>query len=218
MRVRASGGFTLVELLVVIVIFSLILVMLAGGQDYATRGWRTQERQIDAQADVGAVQNALRQLIVSGRAFQGDDQSLKWVGALPRALDRAGLYDITMAVDDHRLFVTWRPHFSGPMPKSDPQTANLATDVENLRLSYYVQQDPEPGRWADEIKDKKPALIKIAAQLSRGRWPPLVVAPMIEPPPAPAPALPDGAAGAATLQAGAPQAGAPQPAPAQDDN
>jgi prepilin-type N-terminal cleavage/methylation domain-containing protein len=195
---RWRHGFTVIELLIVIVIFGLISVMLVSGQSFALRAWNTQERRIQLQGDVGAVQNAIRQLLVSGRNFEGDNQSLHWVGTLPRALKKGGLFDIGLNVEDGKLFITWRPHFAGPMPQSDPERADLAGDVTDFALSYYVSQDPAPPRWMTTLaKDKKPTLIKVAARLSEGGWPPLIIAPMLDaasPAPAPAADRPAGTA------------------------
>jgi general secretion pathway protein J len=207
-RREAEGGFTVLELLIVIAVFSLIVVMLSTGQQFATRAWHTQERQIDAQADVGAIQNALRQLLVAGRNFQGDDQSLQWIGPLPKALDRGGLFDITLSLDEGRLFLSWLPHFTGPKPKADPTTADLAKDVEEIKLSYYLPAATGAGNWAEGIKDKKPALIKIAMKLGQGRWPPLIIAPVLDPLTTPAAAPANGVP---------PAPGAP-PQPQQQDN
>jgi general secretion pathway protein J len=179
---HANGGFTVLELLIVIIIFSMIALMLVNGQRFALRAWETQERQLQVQGDVGAIQNALRQLLVAGRNFQGDDQSLHWTGPLPHALNRAGLFDIDLTLDDTTLKMAWRPHFTGPMPKADPERTSLARDVQGFKLLYYIQQDQAPAQWAETAtKDKKPILIQIGARLAQGRWPPLVVAPKLEP-------------------------------------
>lgn len=186
-----QSGFTLLELIIVIAIFSLIVLMLTNGQRFALRAWEAQERRIQAQADVGAIQNALRQLLSSGRQFEGDRGTLHWVGPLPRALDRAGLFDIDMILDEQRLLLEWKPHFAGPSAKPEWQRATLASDVTGFEIAYYQAGGSTPGGWAETVmKDKKPALIRISAALAQGRWPPLTIAPMLEPPPSPA-ASPD---------------------------
>jgi prepilin-type N-terminal cleavage/methylation domain-containing protein len=182
MSATRQNGFTVLELLIVIIIFSMITLLLANGQSFALRAWGTQERQLQVQGDVGAVQNAIRQLLVSGRGFQGDDQSLHWAGTLPQGLNRAGLFDITLKLDGTELMVSWQPHFNGPMPKADPEKASLTGDVQGLKLLYYVQPDQGPGQWAETLpKDKKAVLIQVVARLAQGRWPPLIVAPKLEP-------------------------------------
>lgn len=211
-RTRGSSGFTVLELLIVIIIFSMIALMLANGQRFALRAWETQERQLQVQGDVGAIQNAIRQLLVAGRNFQGDDQSLHWVGPLPQALNRGGLFDIDLTRDDKTLLIAWRPHFNGPMVKTDPERISLAKDVVSFKLLYYTQQDQSPGQWTETVaKDKKLMLIRVAARLAQGRWPPLVIAPKLEPVAQPAAPAANGAPGVAPQN---PPAGTP---PAQDN-
>src|SRR5438552_11372573 len=95
-RVARQAGFTLVELLVAITILSLILVALSGGVHFAGSAWRKQEELIGRQGDITAVQTVLRQLVASGRDFEGGSQDLKFVGQMPAALARGGLYDIEL--------------------------------------------------------------------------------------------------------------------------
>jgi len=202
-RLRRNSGFTLIELLVVVMIMSMIVVALTAGQRFAVRAWQTQERQIDQQADVGAVQNALRQIILAGRAFDGGDDDLKLVGSLPRGLNRGGLYDIELKTDEDRLIMSWRPHFSGPQAPVEPTTALLAKGVSKFELSYYTTAPPPGGQaatpapssanqWQESSRDKSkpPALVKVSMSLSQGRWLPLIVAPMLDAPPVPAAAPP----------------------------
>jgi len=214
---RGRRGFTLIELLVVLVILSMIVMALTAGQNFALRAWRTQERQIDQQADVGAVQNALRQILLSGREFDGGDTSVKLVGALPRGLNRGGLYDIELKTDEDRLIMVWRPHFKGPQPPADPTTALLAKGVSDFALSYYAAVPPpggqpapasdSPKQWQTSARDKSkpPALIKVTMGLSQGRWLPLIVAPMLD------------AAPAAPAAAATPAAAPGVPPPSQGD-
>lgn len=177
-----QGGFTLLELLVVITIFGFILVALTSGVRFAGRAWETQERIINQQGDLDAVQNALRQIITSGHSFDGDATSLRFVGRLPRALERGGLFDIELHTSQDRLVATWVPHFKGPAPPVDPAEAELARNVSRLDLAYYLGSG-DAGGWQFVSQDKKkpPALIAISLKTIDGRqWPPLVVAPMIE--------------------------------------
>lgn len=179
---KSERGFTLLELLVVVTILGLILVALTGGIRFAGRAWETQERMIARQGDLDAVQNVLRQLIASGQAFEGHAGALHFVGTLPRALKREGLFDIVLRTAGDRLVIDWQPHFKGAIPPGEAMETELARNVSALDFAYYFVKGEEPGGWKRESKDKKrPALIQIALQNADGRaWPPLVVAPMIE--------------------------------------
>ena len=185
------AGFTLLELLVVLVIFSMIVVALTSGIRLAGRAWSMQERMIDRQDDVGAVQRQLRLLIAGGRHFKGDPGSLSFVAALPAALDRPGLFDIELTTSGDRLILDWTRHVP-PDPASagvppDKAETDLMKRVSRLDLSYYYGPAPcKPGEWHERVGDKSPppALVGIAIELPEqgGRhWPPLAIAPRIEP-------------------------------------
>jgi general secretion pathway protein J len=174
-----SGGFSLLELLIVLAILSLILVALTSGVRFASRAWEIQERRSARQGDLDAVQNALRQLIAPARALEGDSGSLRFAGALPAALERGGLYDIELRVSEGRLLLAWKPHFKGPAPAIAPTPIELVRGVTGFEFAYYTR----PGGWQKILKagTVAPSLVRINLQLGEGRaWPPLVVAPMIE--------------------------------------
>jgi prepilin-type N-terminal cleavage/methylation domain-containing protein len=226
--VRGRQGFTLIELMIVLIIMSLIVIALTAGQRFAFRAWQSQERQIEQQADVGAIQNALRQILMTGREFQGDDVSLRLVGNLPLSLNRGGLFDIELKTDEDRLVLSWRPHFKGPTSVAEPTFAVLAKGVSAFGLSYFEaaqsvvvagQEAPAaaatPAQWQKSIPDKAkpPILIRVALRLSQGQWSPLIVAPMLDAIPAPAAPAPASPAGS-----DAPPANGQQQAPEPGDD
>ncbi len=176
-----ARGFTLLELLVVILILSMIVVALSGGVHFAGRAWQTQERQIDRSGDIDAVQSAIREIVVSARDFEGDNQSFKCVGQLPKGLNRGGLYDLELHLGDGRLLLSWRPHFTGSETPPTPTDTELLKGVTTLQLGYFVD-----GNWQDGSKDKSkpPQLIRISVALENGQpSPPLVIRPMVDAPP-----------------------------------
>jgi general secretion pathway protein J len=178
-RQQDESGFTLIELLIVITILGLIVVALTNGVRFAGHAWQVQERRSERQGDLDAVQNVLRQLIISAHGFNGDGISLRFVATLPDALARGGLYDVELRAIAGRLVLAWKPHFRGPAAESASASADLAQGVSGLDLAYFVR----PGGWQLSAKDAghPPVLVRIALQLSDGRnWPPLTVAPMIE--------------------------------------
>jgi prepilin-type N-terminal cleavage/methylation domain-containing protein len=195
---RRCGGFTLLELLIVIVILSLVVVMLTGGVRFAGRAWASQERLIDQQGDVSAVQTVLRQLIADGHGFSGDNTSLHFVGQLPKALQRGGLFDIDVLMEEDRLVASWRPHFTGTGPKPDPTETKLLDNVAGLDVAYYFGKDKEQPSWQTALPSDKsvtPQLVVLRIARANGpAWPALVVAPMIDTQVRARPAAPPGAA------------------------
>jgi prepilin-type N-terminal cleavage/methylation domain-containing protein len=178
---RGEAGFTLLELLVSMTLLSLLLVALSGGVHFAGRAWQMQEERIGRQGDIQAVQNALRQMLASGQSFDGGAQSLRFVGKLPAALARGGLFDIELYRGDDRLLLSWRPHFKGVSASLPHDEASLLDGVTGLDLSYYLGAQG----WQHVTRDKsKPVdIVAVKLLLTKDReWPPLAVAPAINAP------------------------------------
>ena len=110
---RSQSGFTLLELLIAVTILGLIVVALTDGVRFAGQAWETQDKRIARHGDLDAVQNVLRQLIAPAERLSGTSFSLQFVGAIPAALARGGLYDIELRALNSRLVLVWQPHFKG---------------------------------------------------------------------------------------------------------
>jgi general secretion pathway protein J len=173
-----EAGFTLLELLIAITILALLLVALSGGVHFAGRAWRMQEERIGRQGDIHAVQSVLRQMLASGQDFEGGQGSLKFVGRMPAALARGGLFDIELYSRGDKLVLSWRPHFKGQSSDLQQNQTSLLDGVAGFDLAYYAA----PQGWQRVANDKSKVMdmIAIKARLSNGRtWPPLLVAPAI---------------------------------------
>ena len=178
---RREAGFTLLELLVSMTLLSLLLVALSGGVHFAGRAWQMQEDRIGRQGDIQAVQNALRQMLASGQSFDGGAESLRFVGKLPSALARGGLFDMELYRSGNRLLLSWRPHFKGVSTGLPHDEASLLDGVTGLDLSYYL--GAQGWRHLTNDKSKPVDIIAMKLLLTNGReWPPLAIAPAINAP------------------------------------
>ena len=178
---HGEAGFTLLELLVSITLLSLLLVALSSGVHFAGRAWRMQEDRIARQGDIQAVQNALRQMLTSGRSFEGGSESLRFVGTLPAALARGGLFDIELYRSGDRLLLSWRQHFKGVSAGLPHDEASLLDGVTDMDLSYYLKA--QGWRHATTDKSKPVDIVAVKLLLTNGReWPILAIAPAINAP------------------------------------
>jgi general secretion pathway protein J len=177
-KARGDAGFTLLELLIAITIFALIMVALTEGVHFSGRAWRSQESRNIQQGDVSAVQGVLRQMIASGQEFNGDAESLKFVGKLPAALARGGLFDIEIRSDDDGLALSWKPHFKGPTAHVQQNETRILDGVVTASFSYYFESQGWKHLTGSQTKPLQ--LVTIQARLANGRvWAPFVVAPVL---------------------------------------
>ncbi len=178
---QPDAGFTLLELLISLSIFALIMVALTEGVRFSGQAWRTQEASNVRQGDINAVQGVLRQMIVSGQEFNGRPEDLKFVGKLPAALARGGLFDIELALEDDKLVLFWAPHFKGPSAHSERNQTVILDGIVTTSFSYNFGSNGWQN--ATNGQSKQLQLIDIQAQLANGRtWPQFVVAPMVAAP------------------------------------
>jgi general secretion pathway protein J len=172
MIAQKHAGFTLLEILVALAVFSLLMVGLVQGLRLGVNAWQAQARTMAGRGDVEAADRTLRALIermdpggVSGRpaTFKGTSHSLIFTTTLPQAADtmvtQAAV--VTLAVDErNQLQLLWLPNFRyrlGPTPP--PGRVTLLGDVDHLEIAYW--HDPKAGWQAEWGGVVLPKLIRI---------------------------------------------------------
>ena len=144
------GGFTLLELLVVLVVFGLLLAGLSQGTQYGLQAWKSQVRVAENHDDLDAVDRALRHMIEFMDPGMGSTprRSAPPKGSCssfppfrmacgtlpPRPVSAALLVDAA-----HRLVLRWRPYRHartlGPAPA--PTVAPLLLGVSRLEVAFW---------------------------------------------------------------------------------
>lgn len=187
-------GFTLVELLIVLVLLSLITLAFASAMRTAAQ---TEER-VDARLEridnlriasdflravLGRVSAQKRTGILepgsSQHYFMGTASEVRWVGVMPARYGAGGRYHFRLHLaEDQTLALQYIPWLDSPaqLNWSVAPSASLATGVTSLSMRYEDASD-EPVQWGAPwtVPERMPARIAINLQTVNGSWPELVV-------------------------------------------
>lgn len=189
---RTANGFTLIEVLVVLVLSGLILLLLGQGTQIVTRGMVTYHRTIQPQSDMEPVERALRQLIRHmdpGRypeptVIRGTAHTLAFVTELPDP-DTAGtmIADVRLEVNDGRLVLTWQRQAIGVRLDGVAPVRQevLMENVSGMDIAYAPRWTN--ARWLSAWNTGvMPGLIKLSVKSGnrRSSWPAIVERPWRE--------------------------------------
>jgi general secretion pathway protein J len=195
-----QAGFTLLEMLVVVIVLGLLMVGLTQGVRTGVALWGAQQRRVGQTAELDAGARILRLLLTgisaSGASavggatpddgFSGDAGHLKFVGDLPTGLGTTRRADIAIMLRKGNLVLSWTPHRHeiplGPPPA--PSEAELVANVARLDIAYWGSTAPDqPAAWQARWDGPAPPdLIRVRlgfAKTDRRRWPDLVTAPVL---------------------------------------
>ncbi len=194
------NGFTLLELLVALVIFSLLLVGLTQGVHFGLLASRSEARIGGENGGLSEVDLTLRHLIeamdpewdngdrpplLGGRhamMFVTDLPGLPTTGAVTASL-RPRHVEATLLVDrQHRLILRWQPvpGADPANPLSPPVETELLGGVSHMDLAFWQPTSGWVGGWQSS---DLPAMIRIHlvfANRRARRWPDIVVAPVLD--------------------------------------
>ncbi len=201
MNKRMARGFTLVEVMVAVTLFSLVMVMIFNGLHSSSLSWRAGERQI-AQNDTQRLELAFLRKLLSQAVplilidgdenpllFKGEEDTVYFVSKLPSHRGGGGLYLLSLHVsqqdDRHTLTMTYQPatpaiDLSDHLDSEHASSLDLIENIETLTLSYYGDKDDiDEADWHDDWDSnvRLPELISIQIETSQARrfWPELVI-------------------------------------------
>jgi general secretion pathway protein J len=197
-----EAGFTLVELLVALALFSLLCSLLFGNVRFGMKAWQYGAVHAEQVDHILIVQNLLRRILEEAYPlfvandpthphvdFDGNEKSLGFFSAAPIAAGAAGRYRFVVAVDRRdaqtNLVMTSRPELADAQDPSLVRRTALVTDVEQVEFSYFGVVPPDRAAlwhsvWADQ--STMPQLVRIRARFHPGDprlWPDLLVSPRI---------------------------------------
>lgn len=190
---RQEAGFTLLEILIALVVFSLVLLVLQQGFRTATMLFERQHGLLASQAELGAVDRLLRGLVShadpgagrEGPLFIGQAHGLVLRSTLPIALGGQPdtQADIRLSVDGrHRLLLIWLPYRHVIAPPAPERQQMLLPNVADLECAYFSN-----GHWNTTWEaDHLPLLVRIRIRFPNGdprHWPDIVASPLLDPMP-----------------------------------
>jgi general secretion pathway protein J len=199
--VSPEGGFTLLEVVVVVTVLGFLLVGLTHGVRSGLVLWEAQSRRVGETAELDAAARVLRSLL-SGIApspssgpglgtagtgsaeLKGSATTLAFVGDLPTGLGTTQRADITLELSGGRVVLRWTPHRheQSTAPPSPPTETALVHNVERLDLAYWgASPSGQETGWQTQWDGPAiPELVRVRlvfGENDRRRFPDLVAAP-----------------------------------------
>jgi general secretion pathway protein J len=196
---RRQAGFTLVELLVAVTLFSLISLVLIGSLRFGVKSWDRGTARAERIDHSVLAQDFLRRIIedaypyfspgqTQGRvAFEGNAQSLRLLAPAPIALGAAGRMSVEVLLERGAersdLIVVTTPELADDA--SVVARKILMPNVEGLELSYFGRKRSDrQATWHEQWigETALPQLLRLKLRLPQGDsrlWPDLTIAPRI---------------------------------------
>ena len=161
---NSDSGFTLVELLVALMVFSVLSLMIYQGLRQAGISWSRSLDQHEKLQVRYVVDQQVRWIIEQMRpirssshpahaGFIGSEQEMLFTGPLPRAISEGGLYRISIFFDRDRGVVSiyWGSDngiLNNPRDRADVRSIDIWKDVDEVRFSFSGKtSDNEISIW-----------------------------------------------------------------------
>jgi len=196
---RRQGGFTLLEMVVVVTVLGFLMVGLTHGVRTGLTLWEAQSRRVGETAELDAAARILRALLsgisssqssgvaagaAGGVELKGAPSSLAFVGDLPTGLGTTQRADITLELSRGRLVLRWTPHRHELSNAAAPQPTEteLLGNVGRLDLAYWgTSPSGQEAGWQTQWDGPAvPELIRVRlvfGENDRRRFPDLIAAP-----------------------------------------
>ena len=193
-----QGGFTLLEMLVVVTVLGFLIIGLTQGVRTGLTLWEAQSRRVGETAELDAAARILRTLLSGiapppsfgpaiggggGEELKGAAGSLAFIGDLPTGLGTTRRANIRLELVQDRLVLRWTPHrheaSTGPAP--EPVETELIRGVKRLEFAYWGSSSPnQPAGWQAQWDSYNvPELVRVRLGFAKGdrrRWPDLIAA------------------------------------------
>lgn len=197
-----EAGFTLVELLVALALFSLLVTLLFDNVRFGLRAWQNGnvnaerfERSMISQDLLRRMIGNLYPMIVPDAAmqprvdFDGTKETINFLGNAPAVASGGGRFRFKVFVerrqDQADLVMTSRPELADPSDKSMTAKTLLLAGVDQAEFSYFGEAKSERSlQWNDNWTKRSdiPRLVRVRVAFGPGSaavWPELLIAPRV---------------------------------------
>lgn len=199
-----SAGFTLLEVLAVMVLLSLLMLAVYAGLQTTTHTVGSGQALIGRLDQVRAVQQFLRRELAQSMAvpiaqndggdnlyFSGSEHEMRYAATMPGYLGKLGvqLQRLQLVKGDHgdlqleASFAMLPPDGSQPQPLAHPEV--LLDGIRSGHFSYRgLDEHGVAGDWIAEWPDGRrlPALVSIELDLKgQAEWPPMKIPLRVDP-------------------------------------
>lgn len=189
-----ASGFTLVELLIVLVLLSLLALAMGSALRTASQTEARVDARLQRMDDLRIVSGFLRSVlgrvsaqkttlpVVLGSSpffFTGASDFMTWVGVMPARYGAGGRYHFRLGVTEERVLLLQYVLWEGGGVQPDwtvAQSVGLLSGVTGLALQYQDAAGEPPAstsQWT--IIDRLPDRVMISIQTVYGVWPDIVV-------------------------------------------
>lgn len=178
---KHRSGFTLVEVLIAMTLFSMIMLMMFTALNTTSRNWYLTEAKTEKNDERRLIQGFIRkqfeqlvpmlQLSQSDNRvlFQGESNTVTYTSYLPSHHAGAGIYLLNLSVDDNKLVlqhqdISAKINLDKKITLTDKNSRVLLEDIDSIEFEYFGREDnDDTPSWHDrwEINNRLPELIKI---------------------------------------------------------
>jgi general secretion pathway protein J len=198
----SEAGFTLVELLVALALFSLLATLLFDNVRFGLHAWQHGSAHADNFEHTMVSQDLLRRLIgnvypmfvADGGAqpridFDGTKEAVRFLGNAPTVISGGGRFRFKVFVEQQQsrkdLIMSATPELADPQDFSMSTRTLLLSDIDRAEISYFGDAGSErTAQWVDSWTQHSdmPRLVRIRIVFrpeDTRLWPELLIAPRI---------------------------------------
>jgi general secretion pathway protein J len=197
-----EAGFTLVELLVALALFSLLSTLLFDNVRFGLQAWQHGSAHTEYFEHNMISQDLLRRmigniypmLVTDGETqpridFDGSQEAISFLGSAPMVAGGGGRFRLSFLVERQEsrtdLIMSARPELANPQDSSMTIRTVLLSDIDRAEFSYFGDAAAERSeKWQPSWTRRSdiPRLIRIRVAFRSGDarlWPELLIAPRI---------------------------------------